>query len=351
MDPMTYTGTHTAAAAEHRRERDRQWYRARKDARFAAEQYARAASYASHAAWLSRHPDLWTVDDTPATWEDNARSTAKLADTMLRASFGATEHARFYSALARRYDAMARRHDASVAAALADAPPAPDPFDAYLARKLDRPVAAVTAALDADDHDSQAATSHLLDARARGCEDCNAEPGEPCRSYCTGQAAQDDRAADLAAQTCEAHRGVVCTPSGHTYVCAACVAASTTEDRQAEVRAMIAARGWTEQVEHAAAAILAAALEQVIGFGDDCHCAGCGYFLTAGSPYYPDSDGRPLCVDCAAGGDAATCPRHGPTTVTGCGTTAGFAGGACYWAQLACGCFDMDESNDLAAAR
>ena len=36
------------------------------------------------------------------------------------------------------------------------------------------------AAVRADEYDS------------RPCEDCGAEPGEPCRPYCTGKAAHDD---------------------------------------------------------------------------------------------------------------------------------------------------------------
>jgi hypothetical protein len=43
--------------------------------------------------------------------------------------------------------------------------------------------------------------------------------------------------------------------------------------------------------------------EFTIGQGDDCHCAGCGYFLAAGSPAWPDEDGRALCVDCVTVSD------------------------------------------------
>jgi hypothetical protein len=40
--------------------------------------------------------------------------------------------------------------------------------------------------------------------------------------------------------------------------------------------------------------------EFTIAWGDDGPCAGCGYFLPAGAPAWPDEDGRPLCNDCAA---------------------------------------------------
>lgn len=45
------------------------------------------------------------------------------------------------------------------------------------------------------------------------------------------------------------------------------------------------------------------------------------------------------------------CTRHGYTPVTDSGQSTGFAGGAVYWANLACGCADMDESADVRAAR
>ena len=45
------------------------------------------------------------------------------------------------------------------------------------------------------------------------------------------------------------------------------------------------------------------------------------------------------------------CDRHGWQLVTDYGVSTGFAGGRCPWANLACGCFDVDESDDLRAAR
>lgn len=49
--------------------------------------------------------------------------------------------------------------------------------------------------------------------------------------------------------------------------------------------------------------------------------------------------------------DTATCPEHGQVNVMDWGSYSGFAGGACSWAQLSCGCYDVDESADLRAAR
>lgn len=45
------------------------------------------------------------------------------------------------------------------------------------------------------------------------------------------------------------------------------------------------------------------------------------------------------------------CRRHGWQLVTTSGSGPGYAGGRVYWATLACGCTDMDESGDVEAAR
>lgn len=45
------------------------------------------------------------------------------------------------------------------------------------------------------------------------------------------------------------------------------------------------------------------------------------------------------------------CTTHGWQLVTTAGSGPGFAGGRVYWASLACGCTDMDESGDAEAAR
>lgn len=44
------------------------------------------------------------------------------------------------------------------------------------------------------------------------------------------------------------------------------------------------------------------------------------------------------------------CRDHGWQLVTSHGVSTGFAGGRVYWANLACGCSDVDESGDLRAA-
>lgn len=49
------------------------------------------------------------------------------------------------------------------------------------------------------------------------------------------------------------------------------------------------------------------------------------------------------------------CPRkpdeHGLQEIVETGDYIGFAGGRCYFTELACGCIDADESRDIAAAR
>ena len=46
------------------------------------------------------------------------------------------------------------------------------------------------------------------------------------------------------------------------------------------------------------------------------------------------------------------CPRcGGEQEVVASGVNSGFAGGSVYWAQLACGHVDMDETDDVRAAR
>ncbi len=105
-----YGYEHRQTAESYRLDAKRDYYRARKDARFAAEQYARSAELRRHARWLTRHPDLWGDEiGYPADYEHTARVTEHLADTMLRASFRSTTMARFHTDLARRYDAMAAR--------------------------------------------------------------------------------------------------------------------------------------------------------------------------------------------------------------------------------------------------
>ncbi|HWI69474.1 MAG TPA: hypothetical protein VNS88_14060 [Nitrospiraceae bacterium] len=44
------------------------------------------------------------------------------------------------------------------------------------------------------------------------------------------------------------------------------------------------------------------------------------------------------------------CDKHGWQIVSNGGSGGGFAGGRIYWTELACGCVDMDESDDIRAA-
>jgi hypothetical protein len=47
------------------------------------------------------------------------------------------------------------------------------------------------------------------------------------------------------------------------------------------------------------------------------------------------------------------CPngRHGEQEFASMGSGSGFAGGTIYWTVFACGCTEMDESDDIEAAR
>lgn len=48
----------------------------------------------------------------------------------------------------------------------------------------------------------------------------------------------------------------------------------------------------------------------------------------------------------------AACPRcKGEQEIVAAGSGSGFAGGHVYWTELACGHVDMDESDDIRAAR
>jgi hypothetical protein len=54
-----------------------------------------------------------------------------------------------------------------------------------------------------------------------------------------------------------------------------------------------------------ASLLMSSSGEFTIAWGEDTNCAGCGWFLAAGSPAWPDDDNRPLCCECAATGGAA----------------------------------------------
>ncbi len=113
---MSYTD-YRAEADKCRRDSQRAYREARKDAEFAESQYRAGRNLRRHAAWLARHPDLSSADyGSPASWEESARITEQLADTMLQCSFSATARARDYAAMARGYDRMAAERDARLAA-------------------------------------------------------------------------------------------------------------------------------------------------------------------------------------------------------------------------------------------
>lgn len=60
-----------------------------------------------------------------------------------------------------------------------------------------------------------------------------------------------------------------------------------------------------------------------------------------------------LCEACQqdANDGIVYCPRHGSTVITANLVYTGYAGGCCIAVELACGCTDVDESNDIRAAR
>lgn len=61
--------------------------------------------------------------------------------------------------------------------------------------------------------------------------------------------------------------------------------------------------------------------------------------------------GGPDCPVCEGAMGQYTCSEHGPVEPVGEDQFIGFAGGRCYVTILSCGCQDVDESADLAAAR
>jgi hypothetical protein len=105
----------------YRRDADKFYRRARRDARRAGDFYKSAASRARHAKWLTARPDLWEADGetgfTPAAWEADAASWERLGDTYLRSSFWNTKQARFYRELMATYAGMAARAAARAEAA------------------------------------------------------------------------------------------------------------------------------------------------------------------------------------------------------------------------------------------
>ena len=111
---MSYVD-YEAQAADYRRDVSRDYYRARKYAKNAAREYKQAAFFLRHARWLTERPDLCDAECNAANFESYARTTLRLADTLLNSSFGYTERARFHAGLARQYDDLAARSRARLA--------------------------------------------------------------------------------------------------------------------------------------------------------------------------------------------------------------------------------------------
>lgn len=96
---MSYTFDPAREAAFNRGQSSRNYRDARKLARQAADQYEWARQHARYvnAPW----------EGNPAKQEALVRSLVSLADTLLDASWAATDRAREYAARARRYEAQA----------------------------------------------------------------------------------------------------------------------------------------------------------------------------------------------------------------------------------------------------
>lgn len=86
------------------------------------------------------------------------------------------------------------------------------------------------------------------------------------------------------------------TQGGHADAAPACQV--RTSPARAEAEAGSCRRAWESP------GLCVLLTEITIGWGEDDHCAGCGYFLAAGTPAWLDEDGRALCCDCAAGSAA-----------------------------------------------
>jgi len=105
----------TKTAEDFRREAKREDGRARRDAQRAESFYRTARQARQHLVWLTRRPDMWEPDYTPAMVADTARTWEHVADMFLRSSFRATDRATHCRKMARDYFAMAARRAADFA--------------------------------------------------------------------------------------------------------------------------------------------------------------------------------------------------------------------------------------------
>lgn len=90
--------TFATLAEDYHHTARREVRRARQEARDAELFYKRSRETARHAAWLTRHADLWdqAASYTPAALEDAAKTWKHLGDLFLAASFRCTESAAHY---------------------------------------------------------------------------------------------------------------------------------------------------------------------------------------------------------------------------------------------------------------
>lgn len=85
--------SHSARAAAYTR-------RAKRYAEQAASFYQTSLDWARQARTLTETPGMWSGEYTPAAMEESARVWAGIGDTFLRMSFGETDHAAHYRAMA-----------------------------------------------------------------------------------------------------------------------------------------------------------------------------------------------------------------------------------------------------------
>lgn len=85
--------SHSARAGAYTR-------RAEKFARQAASFYQTSRGWARQAERLTLTPEMWSEEYTPAAMEESAATWTRIADTFLRMSFGETDSAAHYRAMA-----------------------------------------------------------------------------------------------------------------------------------------------------------------------------------------------------------------------------------------------------------
>ena len=112
---MSHYVDYAQEADNHRKKVARSYYRSRKNARQAAEQYAMIKVYQQNRDFFVRHPDLAVSGTEVTSYDRLINSTIRLGDTLLNSAFTDHDRARFYAQLARDYDELAARRNARLA--------------------------------------------------------------------------------------------------------------------------------------------------------------------------------------------------------------------------------------------